>query len=88
MGLDVKQGNTVRRTGDTMSGLLTAGLGVTVTDAPLTVTANAGKTVVISVPAYTTANAPTDTEGNIYYDLTLHKLRVRGAAGYETITSA
>jgi hypothetical protein len=35
----------------------------------------------------TTANAPTYTEGAIYYDSTLHKLRIGGAAGWETVTS-
>ena len=34
-----------------------------------------------------TANAPTYTEGAIYYDSTLHKLRIGGAAGWETVTS-
>ena len=34
-----------------------------------------------------TASAPAYVEGGIYYDTTLHKLRVGGAAGWETITS-
>ncbi len=56
--------------------------------AGLEVFANAAKTTVLKPPSYTTANAPTSAEGNVYYDTTLHKLRVRGAAGWETITSA
>lgn len=35
----------------------------------------------------TTAAAPSYVEGAIYYDTTLHKLRVGGAAAWETITS-
>lgn len=31
--------------------------------------------------------APASVEAVVYYDSTLHKLRVRGAAGFETITS-
>lgn len=31
--------------------------------------------------------APASTEGYLYYDSALHKLRIRGAAGFETITS-
>jgi len=38
--------------------------------------------------AKTTAAAPTYAEGAIYYDTTLHKLRVGGASGWETITSS
>lgn len=38
--------------------------------------------------AFATAAAPAEIEGGCYYDLTLHKLRIRGAAGYETVTSA
>ena len=34
-----------------------------------------------------TASAPTYVEGGIYYDTTLHKLRVGGATGWETVTS-
>lgn len=34
-----------------------------------------------------TASAPAYVEGKIYYDTTLHKLRVGGASVYETITS-
>jgi hypothetical protein len=34
-----------------------------------------------------TASAPTYVEGGVYYDTTLHKLRIGGAAGWETITS-
>jgi len=32
-------------------------------------------------------SAPASTEGYVYYDSTAHKLKVRGAAGYETVTS-
>ena len=53
----------------------------------LTITANAAKTVVLKPPQYTTANAPTSTAGNVYFDTTLNKLRIRGAAGWETVTS-
>lgn len=45
-------------------------------------------TGVIAVGQAATAGAPTYVEGSIYYDTTLHKLRVGGAAGWETITSA
>ena len=31
--------------------------------------------------------APASQEGMVYYDSTAHKLKVRGAAGFETITS-
>lgn len=34
-----------------------------------------------------TGAAPAYVEGNIYYDTTLHKLRVGGGGAYETITS-
>lgn len=34
-----------------------------------------------------TASAPTYVEGGMYYDTTLHKMRIGGAAGWETITS-
>jgi hypothetical protein len=33
------------------------------------------------------AGAPASAEGNVYYDNAVHKLKVRGAAGFETITS-
>ena len=33
------------------------------------------------------STAPSSTEGKIYFDSTLHKLRIRGAAGWETVTS-
>jgi hypothetical protein len=36
---------------------------------------------------YTTAAAPAYVKGAIYFDLTLNKLRVGGATGWETITS-
>lgn len=41
----------------------------------------------VDVPQYTTALAPTYKKGRIYFDTTLNKLRVGGAAGWETITS-
>ncbi len=37
---------------------------------------------------HATAGGPAYVEGAIYYDTTLHKLRIGGAAGWETITSA
>ncbi len=42
---------------------------------------------VISPQSHATSGGPTYAEGAIYYDTTLHKLRVGGAAGWETITS-
>lgn len=39
-------------------------------------------------PQYTTASAPAYKKGAIYFDTTLNKLRVGGASGWETITSA
>ena len=41
----------------------------------------------ISPQQATTAAAPTYVKGAIYFDTTLNKLRVGGAAGWETITS-
>jgi len=41
----------------------------------------------VNIPQATTALAPPYVEGAVYYDLTLHKLRVGGAADWETITS-
>ena len=35
----------------------------------------------------TTALAPAYYEGAMYYDTTLHKLRIGGAVGWETVTS-
>jgi len=40
------------------------------------------------VPQYTTATAPPWTPGAMYFDTTLNKLRIGGAAGWETVTSA
>lgn len=37
---------------------------------------------------YFPTSEPAVGEGYVYYDSTSHKLRVRGAAGWETITSA
>jgi hypothetical protein len=34
-----------------------------------------------------TASAPAYVKGGIYYDTTLNKIRVGGAAGWETVTS-
>lgn len=36
---------------------------------------------------YTTVNAPPYVKGNMYFDLTLNKLRVGGATAWETVTS-
>jgi hypothetical protein len=36
----------------------------------------------------TTANAPKWAMGAMYHDLTLNKLRIGGASGWETVTSA
>jgi hypothetical protein len=43
-----------------------------------------GKLQLVLTP---TASAPAYTEGALYYDSTLHKLRVGGAADWETVTS-
>lgn len=32
--------------------------------------------------------APSSVEGVVYYDSTAHKLKVRGASGWETVSSA
>jgi len=42
----------------------------------------------VSLLAIATASAPAYVEGALYYDTTLHKLRVGGAAAWETVTSA
>ena len=39
------------------------------------------------IPQATTANAPGYAKGALYFDLTLNKLRVGGASGWETVTS-
>ena len=41
----------------------------------------------IDPPKSTTTNQPAYVEGRIYYDTTAHKLKIGGAAGYETVTS-
>lgn len=38
--------------------------------------------------AVVTASAPTYTKGGMYFDTTLNKLRIGGASGWETVTSA
>lgn len=38
-------------------------------------------------PSFDTGSAPTYQEGAMYYDTTLHKLRIGGASGWETVTS-
>ena len=35
-----------------------------------------------------TASAPAYVKGGVYFDTTLNKLRVGGATGWETVTSA
>jgi len=40
-----------------------------------------------AVPQYTTVGAPAYVKGSMYFDTTLNKLRIGGAAGFETITS-
>jgi hypothetical protein len=42
----------------------------------------------LSILQATTAAAPTYVKGAMYYDTTLSKLRVGGATGWETVTSA
>ena len=44
-------------------------------------------TTLMDVPKHATVGAPAYVEGRVYYDTTLHKLRVGGAAAYETVTS-
>jgi hypothetical protein len=44
-------------------------------------------TGLVDVPLATTAAKPAYVEGRMYYDTTLHKLRIGGAAAYETVTS-
>ena len=61
--------------------------GVITTIGSVIIMANAAKTSVLTPPQYTTENAPTSTAGNVYFDTTLNKLRIRGAAGWETVTS-
>ena len=39
-------------------------------------------------PQATTASAPAYARGGMYFDLTLNKLRIGGATGWETVTSA
>jgi hypothetical protein len=41
----------------------------------------------IYLPQFPTSSAPAYASGKIYYDTTLHKLRIGGAAGWETVTS-
>lgn len=38
--------------------------------------------------AFAVVTAPASTEGHVYYSSVDHKLHVRGAAGWETISSA
>ncbi len=40
-----------------------------------------------SIGQYTTAGSPAYAKGKLYFDVTLNKLRVGGATGWETITS-
>ena len=39
------------------------------------------------VPQYPTASAPASHPGAMYFDITLNKLRIGGASGWETVTS-
>lgn len=38
--------------------------------------------------AMTPVAAQPSVEGNLYYDSTAHKLKIRGAVGFETVSSA
>jgi len=58
------------------------------TGASIKITTADGKGPDISITGRTTANIPDAAEGSLAYDTTLHKLKVRGAAGWETVTSA
>lgn len=40
------------------------------------------------IPSYATADAPTPTDGGLYFDTTLNKLRVGQGGTWHTITSA
>src|ERR1017187_6347842 len=44
-------------------------------------------TTLMDVPKHATTGAPAYVEGRVYYDTTAHKLKIGGAAGYETVTS-
>jgi hypothetical protein len=72
---------------DFTTGLASEGAGIlnliTAATTKAKVTAD-GAILLTGIP---TATAPAYVEGGIYYDTTLHKLRVGGAAGWETITS-
>jgi hypothetical protein len=48
---------------------------------------NTGSRAPMHFVSKTTAEVTVAVEGDVYYDSTLHKLRVRGQAGWETITS-
>ena len=43
--------------------------------------------VVTPLLKMTPSGAPASTEGYFYYDSAAHKLKIRGAAGFETVTS-
>jgi hypothetical protein len=45
-------------------------------------------TTLVDAPKHATAGGPAFAEGRVYYDTTLHKLRVGTGAAYETITSS
>lgn len=51
----------------------------------VTIQSNTGADILLTPRA--TASIAAAAEGSIAYDSTLHKLRVRGAAGWETVTS-
>lgn len=57
------------------SGLLSANKGLSVSSG------------LINLPQFTTANAPTFVVGGCYFDTTLNKIRIGGAAGWETVMS-
>ena len=44
-------------------------------------------TTLMDIPQHATTGAPAYAEGRMYYDTTLHKLKIGGAAAYETVTS-
>jgi hypothetical protein len=58
-----------------------------------TIATNAGQLLLapatsVGIPKYTTASAPPYVMGGMYYDTTLHKLRIGGATAWETVTSS
>ena len=79
--LVLAQSGVARVSWNGTTGLMNVGAGLSVTGA-------LSATGLIQPQQAPTASAPTYVKGAIYFDTTLNKLRVGGAAGWETITSA